>query len=597
MQSLEPGLNLENLVANANGNIALTYNDAGIYATVGASFQTPGGQTIQRPADQYKPFAAVINSASNYVAVADNAAQRRAAIKDQIAQTTQQLQNATTDAEVQKLHGVLTSLNADLASTDDEVNQAASAAMVQDIQNRNDQQKQIQALTEQQNAEFTEAVSNYTAKFQLLNAAGAVPHTITSTNASTCIMATFDSIFPTFLAKCGELHTLLLSVAFALLSRASSSPCMHGSSHKSCCICCCDSCCSRPCSCFCRPGAITIQNLLQNSILSGLGVDPSKVYQQFNQLLVIKRDPSTQSSWWNVMSQLHNFTTDLIITAMLWLVGQLASLMMFWGYIFQTVILNLGYALSPLLIGFMAIPALKHTGIRYLLNLVGVLLWPLGWAVAALVTQGILDFMTDPSFEYIDPTSTLPDLQKTIGVAAVGFWIIFSTVAAPVIIQHVITQRRSGRQPVAFRRRQQLHPNRRHHGGRRGDCLADRLAAGDRGRGGHGGLVERHFHRRRDGQRRSHHHRRFRAAAALRARPPRRRHHRQQGRPRTHRQIQTQLLLTYGNIRFENNANCNRATVPVRKHALRPHPAAGAARPAAVVLVCVHGCRVAAFGH
>jgi membrane-associated HD superfamily phosphohydrolase len=169
LQSLEPGLNLENLVANADGSAALTYNDDGIYATVGVSFQTPGGQTIQRPADQYKPFAAVINSASNYVAVASNAAQRRAAIKDQIAQTTQQLQNATTDAQVQKLQGVLTSLNADLASTDDEVNQAAASAMVQDIQNRNDQQKQVQALTEQQNAEFTEAVSNYTAKFQLLN--------------------------------------------------------------------------------------------------------------------------------------------------------------------------------------------------------------------------------------------------------------------------------------------------------------------------------------------------------------------------------------------------------------------------------------------
>ena len=124
--------------------------------------------------------------------------------------------------------------------------------------------------------------------------------------------------------------------------------------------------------------------------------------------------------------------------------------MMFWGYIFQKIILNLGYALSPLLIGFMAIPALKHIGSRYLLNLVGVLLWPLGWAVAALVTQGILDFMTDPSFEYIDPTSTLPDLQKTIGVAVVGFWIIFSTVAAPIIIQHVITQRHSGRQRSCF---------------------------------------------------------------------------------------------------------------------------------------------------
>ncbi len=175
LQSLEPNLNLENLVANANGNIALNFNDSGVYATVGTSFQTPGGQTIQRPADQYKPFAAVINSASNYVAVANNAAQRRASIKDQIAQTTQQLQNATTDAEVQKLQGVLASLNSDLASTDDEVNQAASAAMVQDIQNRNDQQKQILALTEQQNAEFTEAVSNYTAKFQLLNAPTTFP--------------------------------------------------------------------------------------------------------------------------------------------------------------------------------------------------------------------------------------------------------------------------------------------------------------------------------------------------------------------------------------------------------------------------------------
>ena len=175
LQSLEPIQNLGSLVANASGNTALTFNDSGIYATVGVSFQTPRGQTIQRPANQYEPFAAIINTASNYVSVADNAAQRRATIKDEIAQTTQQLQNATTDAEVQKLHGVLTSLNGDLASTDDEVNQAASAAMVQDIQNRNDQKKQIVALTEQQNAEFEESVSNYSAKFQLLDAPTVFP--------------------------------------------------------------------------------------------------------------------------------------------------------------------------------------------------------------------------------------------------------------------------------------------------------------------------------------------------------------------------------------------------------------------------------------
>jgi len=252
-------------------------------------------------------------------------------------------------------------------------------------------------------------------------------------------MATFENIFPTFLAKCVELHSLLLSVAYALFITGIIVTVFHKFTHRA------------ALNLLLRLLLLTsllvflpawgngIQKLLQDSILSGLGVDPANVYQQFNQLLVIKRDPATSSSWWNIMAQIHNFTTDLIITAVLWLVGQLASLMMFWGYIFQKIILNLGYALSPLLIGFMAIPALKHTGSRYLMNLVGVLLWPLGWAVAALVTQGILDFMTDPSFEYIDPTSTLPDLQKTIGVAVVAFWIIFSTVAAPVIIQNVIT--------------------------------------------------------------------------------------------------------------------------------------------------------------
>ena len=169
LQSIEPGQNLENLAANADGSVALTDNGSGLYATVGASFQTPGGQTIQRPADQYKPFAAINNAANNYVTVADNAAQRRTTIKNQIAQTTQQLQNASTDAEVQKLQGVLTGLNGDLASTDSEVSQAVDSAVVQDIQNRNDEQKQQKALLEQQNAEFHEAINNYATKFQLLN--------------------------------------------------------------------------------------------------------------------------------------------------------------------------------------------------------------------------------------------------------------------------------------------------------------------------------------------------------------------------------------------------------------------------------------------
>jgi len=60
--------------------------------------------------------------------------------------------------------------------------------------------------------------------------------------------------------------------------------------------------------------------------------------------------------------------------------------------------------------------------------------------VAGLITQGMIDFMTDQSF-LSSPTNsaTLYSLQNLMGLAFLGIWIIFSTIAAPVIIQRAIT--------------------------------------------------------------------------------------------------------------------------------------------------------------
>ena len=115
-------------------------------------------------------------------------------------------------------------------------------------------------------------------------------------------MATFESIFPTFLAKCAELHTLLLSVAFALFITGVIVTVAHGLTHKAMLHLLARILLLTSLLVFLPAWGNELQSLLQNSILSGLGVDPSQVYQQFNQLLVIKRDPGTQSSWWNILS-------------------------------------------------------------------------------------------------------------------------------------------------------------------------------------------------------------------------------------------------------------------------------------------------------
>ena len=252
-------------------------------------------------------------------------------------------------------------------------------------------------------------------------------------------MATFEQLFPTFVQKCAELHELLRIVAFMLFIVGTILLVVHGFNGKTFML--------HMVRLFVLTALLVMlpqwgnqaQQLLQSSILDGLGVDPSNVQDQYNQLLVIKRDTGTDRSWWDILSDLNSFTVELLISGFLWLFGQFASLLLFWAYIIQKFILFTAYALSPLMIGFMAIRPLRSVGGRYLMHIVGVLLWPLGWAVAALITQGILDFMTDSSFKFIDPTATLYSLQATVGVAVVAFWIVFSTISAPVVIQKVLS--------------------------------------------------------------------------------------------------------------------------------------------------------------
>lgn len=252
-------------------------------------------------------------------------------------------------------------------------------------------------------------------------------------------MARFELIFPTFIAKCAELHELLRPVAFALFVLGtillvrerftSRSLLLH----------------------LVRLLVLTtllvmlpvwgnrLQELLASSVLDGLGIDPQSVHDQYTRLVVAKRDLTTGNAWWDLLGHLTGLSVESFITGALWLFGHFASLLLFWAYVIQKVILFIAYALSPLLIGFMAIHELRSIGHRFLLNLLGVLLWPLAWAIAALLTQGILDFMTDPAIKFLEPAGVGYRLQTTLGLGVLAFWVAFSTIAAPLLIQRVLS--------------------------------------------------------------------------------------------------------------------------------------------------------------
>jgi len=170
LKKTELGETLTDLQAAADAATAMAYTGAGLFHAVGEQFTTPKGTKVTRREEPYRPVAAVQQTTKNYLDVSKDASTRRVALKAEIARTTDALKAAQTDAEVQKLTGVLVGLSAALDSTDHEVSQATASALVQDIANRADMQRQVEAKKEQQHAEFTEAVDKYGKTFRLMNA-------------------------------------------------------------------------------------------------------------------------------------------------------------------------------------------------------------------------------------------------------------------------------------------------------------------------------------------------------------------------------------------------------------------------------------------
>src|ERR1700691_3365304 len=182
-----------------------------------------------------------------------------------------------------------------------------------------------------------------------------------------------------------------------------------------------------------------IVSIVDDTVKNVLKVDPAKIHDQYQAALELKKSTDGNQSWWD---KLFNFSTSIIeslMSVVFIILGWLASTIEWWAYILQSAILFIGYSLSPIFIGMLAFPSLQNVGRNYLLNLLGVMIWPLGWGVAGLVTQGMIDFMTEQSFlSSATAPNTLYSLQNLMGLAFLGIWIIFSTIAAPVIIQKAI---------------------------------------------------------------------------------------------------------------------------------------------------------------
>ena len=253
-------------------------------------------------------------------------------------------------------------------------------------------------------------------------------------------MNDFNTLFPNFANQCAEMNRVLLPISFVLLVIGIVSSTISG---------------QRSPGAYLRTFGRTlaflavlsqltvwgnqVSGIVDNTVKTTLKADPAGVYQQYQKTLEVQKGSASSKSWWDKL-----FDGPALFESLLSLVfivlGILASVIVFYAYLVQKFVLYLGYALSPIFVGFLAVRTLQSIGTSYLLGLTGVMLWPLGWGAAAIMTQGLLDFMADQSFLAIGGIGGAAGytLQNLIGVAVLGIWLIFSTIAAPVIMQKAI---------------------------------------------------------------------------------------------------------------------------------------------------------------
>ncbi|MEY2556070.1 MAG: type secretion system protein TrbL [Verrucomicrobiota bacterium] len=255
-------------------------------------------------------------------------------------------------------------------------------------------------------------------------------------------MNDFNTLFPNFLNQCTEMNRVLTPIAFVLLAIGIVSSTVTG---------------RRSPSAYLRTIGRTlafaavlsylptwsneISTTIDTTVRETLRADPAAVYDQYQKALALKKGDTSSGgskSWWDLLDAQALF--EMFISGVMWLLGFLASVIVFYAYLVQKFILYVGFALAPIFIGFLAVRTLHSIGVGFLLGYAGVLCWPIGWGAASLLTSGLIDFMSDQSFLASGGIGGAAGygLQNLMGLAALAIWLISTTIAAPIIIQKAI---------------------------------------------------------------------------------------------------------------------------------------------------------------
>ena len=132
---------------------------------------------------------------------------------------------------------------------------------------------------------------------------------------------------------------------------------------------------------------------------------------------------------------------EAIVLAVLTLISWLALAILAFVYSVQRAVLLACWSLCPLLVPCLAVRPISGIGLQHILRLLGIMLWPVGLALAATLTEGLIEVISSgTSFANAGFGEAVgKGLTGLLGITVLAVWIILSTIFAPLFIQRLIT--------------------------------------------------------------------------------------------------------------------------------------------------------------
>ena len=173
-------------------------------------------------------------------------------------------------------------------------------------------------------------------------------------------------------------------------------------------------------------------------LITDLDADPAEVHQTFAHLLT-GADDNQEVGLWDVLWADRGGIGKSLIYLFAWMTGKISWLVVWFAYLLQHLITILSVSASPIMLAMFSLNATRGVAIKYVLSLCGVILFPLGWAAASVVTNSLLQLAAENRIYVLtEHDSILSGPETLVFIMLLSLWMLGSTIAAPMVISRSI---------------------------------------------------------------------------------------------------------------------------------------------------------------